>query len=893
MTQKEIKRNSAIRELTKEYLKQAGYGTGVFVPLNVYQTHENDATSQIDEWILENSHELQRFGLFDQNKWDKEVQQVKTNLNKNLVNSQNVLLLAQQGKKLSVIVTKIDSINSSINKLKNLDKVLKKVHNLNNILDEIDENLSNAQGIAQTTSRSRPGPIPPTPSTSYSPDWKTYLKESWKTTNKISHTTKNFASEIKHGLKDTFRVSHVEGLFGHKASHGLFGKTFGTSANLLGGSLNITGNSINSISSLTGSTFKLAMNMTSLTASFIPKYGNVIAQGIDIFGSTINSAFSLFGKISGKALSAVGGLLGGLISTIGKLASAPGNALASNSTIGSIASMGGLLWMLGGMGKGTFAHGLGDVFKGGFSFDKLTKLPMDSLLDTTSLVGGALSMVPGMEGTGLSMMIVPQIIKAIKNNFDGIKSFFDEQLKKFFGDTEDQWNTRKEEWSSKFNEYFTTSERVWNGLKDIFNILLTWNDDKKAKENERNFVDQKNNLKTFLVDKNFISDKDTNVDNFKQEDLSLIANSPEGKQSFVDSLMKINKERNPNKSPQYYEYVKKQLEEKVDVFKSPQVENKNTTISSHYEAKEVPVTNVWKMNKPEEGNFKLKENETPFINPGAGTHLEKLNPEFYNRFLAAATEYYNKTGKKVKISDGWRSYDEQVKLKNDKPGLAAKPGTSMHGYGMAMDIDSNMANEMASLGIFDKFGINRPMLSKKPGEKYEPWHIEPVGLDKIGLKKSGPSGLKSGSEYSNFLGKSNLPQSTYKERDIVNTSSKSSSMIESLLGTGKEMFDVLQSDEFMKSILGQIKKDVTPTSQDIEEYERKINLPKSNNGFNAALDKITKPLTEGLMEQLKGIQGSLTSVNQTFIQQDSTRDNNIKIDSQESMIMINANILTV
>ena len=925
MTQKDIKRNAAIRLLAKEYLRQAGYGTGVFVPLNVYKAHEADAETQIDEWLNENNHELQRFGLFDSIKWQKELQKAKNSLQKAFVFAQEAESMSIQGIPKNRINKKLASSDLLISKIKKLDYIKTKESTVVQILQDIDDIKT------RISNQPTPGPVPPAQSDPYVSEWKTYLKESRKETKNIQHTTKNSISKIKHALNDTFKVSTVGNLMGHKASQGLLGKTFGTSANLLGGSLSTAGYAINGISSLTGSSFKLATNMASLTASFIPKYGNTLAQGIDIFGNVISGAFSLFGKVSGKVIGAVGGLLGGLISTIGKLASAPGNALASNSTIGSMASIGGLIWMLGGLSKGTFAQGLGDVFKGGFSLDKLTELPIDSMLDTVSLTGGALSMVPGMEGTGLSMMIVPQIIKTIKNNFEGIKSFFDEQLKQFFNDADNQWKIRKEEWKRTFSEFYEDGMVIWRGIKEIFELFLTerapnnhegfapshtsstadrvplsmtTNSTPSNSQTERRFVSgdswnqRKDSLKTFLVNENVFDKNDRNIPSYTDDKMKEILSQAFYKEVLRENYLKSWLERNPGKSNKEIEIFNNKVNGIFDSF----YENIAPTTPPQSTAPAAPahttsnvqsqqnIANVWKMNRPEEGNFKLKEGELPFTNPGAGTHLEKLNPEFYNRFLAAATEYYNKTGKKVSITDGWRSYDEQVLLKNKKGNLAARPGTSMHGYGMAMDIDSNMSNEMARLGIFDKFGINRPMLSKKPGEKYEPWHIEPAGLDKNKLKASGPSGLKAGREYSSFLGKSDLPHVAYKEGSASN---KTPSMIEALLGMGSKMFDALTSDDLLNSLMSQFSKDLTPTSQDIQEFERKMNLPKSNNGFNDALDKISKPLTDGLMEQLKGIHGSLTNVNQTFIQQDSTRDNVIRLDHQESMIMINANILCV
>jgi D-alanyl-D-alanine carboxypeptidase len=64
--------------------------------------------------------------------------------------------------------------------------------------------------------------------------------------------------------------------------------------------------------------------------------------------------------------------------------------------------------------------------------------------------------------------------------------------------------------------------------------------------------------------------------------------------------------------------------------------------------------------------------------------------ESLNRLLADA----KRDGVTIGITDSYRSYDEQVSLARRKGlysqgGLAAKPGTSEHGWGMAADLDLN------------------------------------------------------------------------------------------------------------------------------------------------------------------------------------------------------------
>jgi zinc D-Ala-D-Ala carboxypeptidase len=66
--------------------------------------------------------------------------------------------------------------------------------------------------------------------------------------------------------------------------------------------------------------------------------------------------------------------------------------------------------------------------------------------------------------------------------------------------------------------------------------------------------------------------------------------------------------------------------------------------------------------------------------------------ESLTRLIADA----KRDGVTIGITDSYRSYDEQVSLARRKGlysqgGLAAKPGTSEHGWGMAADLDLNAA----------------------------------------------------------------------------------------------------------------------------------------------------------------------------------------------------------
>lgn len=77
--------------------------------------------------------------------------------------------------------------------------------------------------------------------------------------------------------------------------------------------------------------------------------------------------------------------------------------------------------------------------------------------------------------------------------------------------------------------------------------------------------------------------------------------------------------------------------------------------------------------------------------------------------------------KSVQINSAYRSIEKQRELynqflKNGKP-LAARPGSSNHNFGIALDINSAQANALNSAGLLSKYGFHRPI-------KSEAWHVE-------------------------------------------------------------------------------------------------------------------------------------------------------------------------
>jgi hypothetical protein len=81
------------------------------------------------------------------------------------------------------------------------------------------------------------------------------------------------------------------------------------------------------------------------------------------------------------------------------------------------------------------------------------------------------------------------------------------------------------------------------------------------------------------------------------------------------------------------------------------------------------------------------------------------------------------------VTDSYRSYSEQVSVYRRKPGLAAVPGTSEHGWGKAVDFCGGIQNSGSSAYNWmkanaGKFGWVHPDWAEPSGSKPEPWHWE-------------------------------------------------------------------------------------------------------------------------------------------------------------------------
>jgi LAS superfamily LD-carboxypeptidase LdcB len=96
----------------------------------------------------------------------------------------------------------------------------------------------------------------------------------------------------------------------------------------------------------------------------------------------------------------------------------------------------------------------------------------------------------------------------------------------------------------------------------------------------------------------------------------------------------------------------------------------------------------------------------------------KLDRAFTRRF-----------GEALCITDSYRSYEAQAAVYSIKPGLAAVPGTSNHGWGIALDLCGGVESYYSEEHIWlrrhgPRFGWDNPPWAQEGGSLPEPWHWE-------------------------------------------------------------------------------------------------------------------------------------------------------------------------
>lgn len=89
-------------------------------------------------------------------------------------------------------------------------------------------------------------------------------------------------------------------------------------------------------------------------------------------------------------------------------------------------------------------------------------------------------------------------------------------------------------------------------------------------------------------------------------------------------------------------------------------------------------------------------------------------------------------GVTIGITDSYRSFEAQVRVREQKGAVVAtaRPGTSVHGWGKALDINVNDGRVRAWLEANSRaYAWINPPWAKRPGKSFEPWHYEYYGVD--------------------------------------------------------------------------------------------------------------------------------------------------------------------
>ncbi len=107
----------------------------------------------------------------------------------------------------------------------------------------------------------------------------------------------------------------------------------------------------------------------------------------------------------------------------------------------------------------------------------------------------------------------------------------------------------------------------------------------------------------------------------------------------------------------------------------------------------------------------------------------RLRMDAATAFNAMSQHHAQTVGSPLCVTDSYRSYSEQVSVYRRKPGLAAVPGTSEHGWGKAVDFCGGIERfgtpehewMKANAG---RFGWYHPDWARSSGSRPEAWHWE-------------------------------------------------------------------------------------------------------------------------------------------------------------------------
>jgi hypothetical protein len=114
------------------------------------------------------------------------------------------------------------------------------------------------------------------------------------------------------------------------------------------------------------------------------------------------------------------------------------------------------------------------------------------------------------------------------------------------------------------------------------------------------------------------------------------------------------------------------------------------------------------------------------------------------RLTALSARFEREFGYPIPLTDSYRSYAMQIAVKDTKPHLAAIPGTSNHGWGLAIDLDDPIAGGSSPEYVWLRlhapdYGWDNPSWAQLDGAKPEPWHFEFFAAGSIPNRAISPS----------------------------------------------------------------------------------------------------------------------------------------------------------
>jgi hypothetical protein len=343
--------------------------------------------------------------------------------------------------------------------------------------------------------------------------------------------------------------------------------------------------------------------------------------------------------------------------------------------------------------------------------------------------------------------------------------------------------------SERFNELYEKRKKLQSDGQGY----------KFSKEDRDEYTETKNKATVLKIAKQFIndpeklnkliSDASKELEEFKNKNKSRAYIDDFGITRYNNSLLEQKSDKLQSKLVQL-EKAKEYLHEytmmaKTSIVPSKQVEVEFNTSSDpepvQYQMKTIPTTVVSPETSSTQEPSKVASTNPSDYSVGdlfakykvSDSDIEGLHPAFLHNLKAMAAEYLDMFGEKIQINSAFRSFQEQAALKQKYGSRAAAPGSSMHNYGVAVDMNTSNANKAIRGGLFDKYGFHRPV-------RGETWHVEPNKIDRAAIRASGLGGNPDVAKTAN-IPKIEVPkpetEGATPEEDVANQPTKSNSEI--------------------------------------------------------------------------------------------------------------------